>query len=293
METFNSFVLDYKTLSRDDSSENETLGKSLINKFIKRVLVIRDWTFNRSSFTDKSVANQQNYPKPYNCWRVRSITIKVGTLRYHPTEVTSRKIWNQLNRTVVTSDAIQKFFVEKDHIEFYPVFATNDNDIIIHFQKLIKKLGVNDYDTGTVSVSVEDTAVTGVGTSWTSSMVGRYIQFEDDGYWYEILAVTDTTHLTIKREARIAVTEGDYKIAELIPLPFGFEDIPLWWALAIYFQQKEGGINQAREYERMAKEGLVELLRRDAKTTGQVLEKSDLEEVTGLVDPNKYPLDIS
>lgn len=292
MRTFNETVTDYKTLSRDSSSANETLGKSLINRFIAKILVARDWTFNRSNFNDKSVVSQQAYPKPYNCWRVREIKITVGNLNYFPKEVTSREVWTNLNRTVVTSDSASKFFVEENEIELYPVPATATNDIIIYFQKLILSLSVADYTTGTVSVSAEGTAVVGVGTTFTAAMVGRFIKFTDDGYWYEISAFTDTTHITIKREARVAIAGGAFTIAEMIPLPFGFSDIPLWWTLAIYFQSIENPV-QAREYERMYKEGLGELLRRDAKTTGQVLTKSDVESFIGLVDINKYPQDIS
>jgi len=292
VKTFNETVTDYTTLSRDNSTANSTLGKSLINIFIKKILIARDWTFNRGSFTDKSVAAQQNYPKSYNCWRIREIKVKVGNLYYFPKEVTSREVWTNLNRTVVTSDAASKFFVEPDHVEIYPVPATNDNDIISYFQKLILSLSATDYVTGTVSVSAGGTAVTGSGTTFTAAMVGRFIKFTDDGYWYEISAFTDTTHITIKREARVAISGGAYTISELIPLPFGFGDIPLWSALAMYFQSIEEP-SQAREYQNMALKGLEELLRRDAKTTGNVLTKSDIESFIDLVDPNKYPQDIS
>lgn len=292
MKTFNKTVTDYETLSRDNSSANTTLGKSLINIFIKKILIARDWTFNRGSFTDKSVASQQNYPLPYNCWRVREIKVEAGGLKYFPTEERSREVWTNLNRSVVTSDAAKKFWVEPDEIEIYPVPATADNDITIYFQKLILSLSVVDYTTGTVTISAGATAVVGSGTTFTAAMVGRFIKFTDDGYWYEISAFTNATNITIKREARTAIAGGAYTISELIPLPFGFSDIPLWWALAIYFQSIENAA-QAREYERMYKDGLMELLRRDAKSTGNVLTKSDIESFIGLVDINDYPQDIS
>ena len=296
-KTFIQLATDYTTLSRDDSSANLTLGKSLINVFIAKILVARDWVFNRSSYAETSVANQQSYKKPYNCWRVRSIKVKVGNLYYFPKEVTSGKIWTNLNRTVVISDSASHFFVEENSIELYPVPGSSGNIITIYFQKLIKDLGAADYETGTVSVTTSyTTAVVGStspATVWVAAMVGRHIIPTDDGFAYEIESVESASALTTVRKVRMALSGSAYKIAELIPLPFGFQDIPLWFALAVYFQSKEGQIAQSREYERMAREGLAELLRRDAKSTGSVLIKSDLEEFEGLIDVNKYPLDMS
>jgi len=298
MKTFNDSVTDYATLSRDSSTANLALGKSLINTFIKKILVSRDWVFNRSSYKDASVADQQNYPLPYNCERVRSIKVHANGINYFPKEVSSREIWNNLNRTTTptSSDAIVKYFVAADHIETYPVFATDDNEITIYFQKLIKDLGATDYETGTISVTTPyTTAVVGStspATAFVDAMVGRHIIPEDDGYAYEIESVESVSALTTVREIRMTLSGSAYKIAEIIPLPFGFQDIPLWFALATYFQKKEGSIDEAREYERMARDGLNELIRRDAKSTGSVLTKSDYADINGLIDINKYPTDM-
>jgi hypothetical protein len=49
MKTFAQSLSDYKTLSNDSSSANEALGISLLNSFTRRILMMRDWTFNRGS----------------------------------------------------------------------------------------------------------------------------------------------------------------------------------------------------------------------------------------------------
>lgn len=61
------------------------------------------------------------------------------------------------------------------------------------FQVLIQ--GTNAYSTGTITATYGSAAIVGVGTTWTSDMVGRSILLGD--YWYEITAFTDTTHITI------------------------------------------------------------------------------------------------
>jgi len=55
-----------------------------------------------------------------------------------------------------------------------------------------------DIKSGTVSVNAGATAVTGVGTGFTTSMVGYFIQFSTTKDWYAITAVASATSLTIE-----------------------------------------------------------------------------------------------
>lgn len=57
------------------------------------------------------------------------------------------------------------------------------------------RIGVN-YTTGTVTVTVTTGAVVGVGTTFTSAMVGR--GFYAGGVWSRVKTFTDTTHITIE-----------------------------------------------------------------------------------------------
>lgn len=59
------------------------------------------------------------------------------------------------------------------------------------------------YTTGTLSTS--GTTVTGVGTTWTSAMVGRYLKVGTYTEYFLITAFTSATSLTIER----AVPQGD------------------------------------------------------------------------------------
>ncbi len=72
-------------------------------------------------------------------------------------------------------------------------------------------LGTNVYTTGTIS-SVTGTAVVGSSTVWTSAMIGRQIFI--DNRWHVIVAVADSTHLTIATAA--ASYSGSYRIANPI-----------------------------------------------------------------------------
>jgi len=295
MKSFNQSATDYTTLSRDASTANLALGKSLLNQFISKILVMRDWVFNRSSADITTVANQQDYLLPYNCQRVKDVKAYSGSTYYFLKEIKTRKEWVILNRSTVTSDIPSRYFIDDtlNKISPYPVPST-PYTLTVYHQKQTSDFSADDYATGVISVTTASpTYVTAspASVAWTSAMVGRFIQPTTDGYWYEIDAVASPTQLTVIRKVRGAITYGAYNIAEMIPLPYGFQDIPLWFALAVYYQSKEGSINQAREWERQAKEGLGDLLRRDSKSVGNVLEKEDLAEME--ININDYPDSVS
>lgn len=293
MKTFNTLATDYTTLSRDSSTENLALGKTLINTFVNRILMMRDWTFNRGSLTIQSIAGEWSYPKAYNAERISGIKVRVGDTVYWPKEVLNRDDWEQLTRTrtAVSSDAILRYFIDGDKIEVYPTFSSDGQDITQYYQKFHYDLAETDYATGTVSRSASSRTVIGTGTTFDEYMVGRYIQFEDEPYWDRIESVITTTKLVTARASRTAQDDDTYVISELIPLSPGTEDVPLWGALMVYFQSKENP-TQATYYKQLYDEGLLNLIRRDAKSTGNVLESDDLDYITRL-DINDYPDTIS
>lgn len=57
-------------------------------------------------------------------------------------------------------------------------------------------LGKN-YSTGTATFTTDSTAVIGVGTTWTSAMVGSMIESDTDNVWHVVSSVTDTTNLVL------------------------------------------------------------------------------------------------
>ncbi len=74
----------------------------------------------------------------------------------------------------------------------------NAGSTIIDFNSTsnqIQVVGSDAYSTGTISITNGTLTVTGVGTTFTSAMIGRNILLR--GVWYPILAVGSTTSLTI------------------------------------------------------------------------------------------------
>ena len=68
------------------------------------------------------------------------------------------------------------------------------------------------YTTGTLSVALAGTAVTGVGTAWDSTWGKRWILIGGTQPWYEIASIADTTNLTLADGALAAATTSTYKL---------------------------------------------------------------------------------
>ena len=284
MKTFNQLLTDYKTISRDSSSANETLGKQQLNDFIKKILSLGDWTFNGGEFTDLTVVDQQYYPLAYDSWRTRKVTVKVGTVTYTLEEVKSERDWEILNRTDISSTVPTNFYIKSDTNELglYPIPSTAGYTITQFYQKKVIDYGADDYETGTVTVTNGSEDVVGVGTTFASAMVGRYLKASN--FWYKITGYTDATHITIREYGEDTVSGVTYTIAE-IPLPDGLENLPLWGALGVYFQSRENA-GQGNQYRALYEGGIADLMKRDAKTTGNVFSQTD---GASPVDINQYP----
>lgn len=71
------------------------------------------------------------------------------------------------------------------------------------------------YTTGTVSISNGGTTVTGVGTTFTSSMVNWYIQFAGSTNWYLVTTFNSATSLTVSPTYNEPnVTNGTYVLRQ-------------------------------------------------------------------------------
>ena len=285
MKTFNQLLSDYKTISRDSSTANETLGKQLLNDKVREILSLGDWMFNRGEFTDLTEADKQYYPLAYNNWRTRKVTVKVGTVTYTLSEVKSEVDWGILNRTDVSSTTPTNYHIKSstNELGLYPISSTAGYTITQSFQKKVRSYGETDYATGTVTVTSGSADVVGSGTTFTSAMVGRYLKVAN--FWYEITGYTDATHITIREYGENTSAGAIYTISEASPLPDGQENLPLYGSLAIYFQSRENPA-QANQYEALYQNGIANLYKRDGKTTDNVM--TQIQEPNP-VDINQYP----
>ena len=222
------------------------------NDDYRRVCALKDWPFLERNRTVSTTASTQFTTLPYDCDQVREISVipTGSTTRYTPTEVASRREWDQLNLRSFTSDIPERYFIFAGQVGLWPTPASTSNTIYVTQKTRVIDLSVADYTTGTiVSIANGASAVIGSGTSWTAQMAGRWIRFTysdtantGDGMWYEISSVTDTTHLTLVRAyggTSIAAGSATYTIGQMPLLPEAFHDLPWLWAAGTYWQKED------------------------------------------------------
>lgn len=278
-KSYLQLATDFTTLSNDASTSNLTLGKSLINIGIRKVLGLSDWTFMKDSKSISSGTSVQDYDPPYNMYKLEYVNVWYGNVWYVPKEVKDGESWRKLNAVTVYSSIPQYYYISnRTHkISLFPIPNDSNGTIKMGFTKKIRDYSVTDYSTGSVTVSSAGTIFTGNNTTWHAGMVGRYLQVTDtntaiDDYWFEITNFSSATTVSVKEVSPNAVSGGTYTISELVPLPDGFESLPLWYSLFHYYQMKEKP-TLAREYERFYNDGVLDLLARDSRSVTGLIEK--------------------
>lgn len=278
----------YLTVTKDSTSTNSTNGKLWINDVKNKILSMADWPFLEDEWYADSVASQESYRMAHSYRRLLNVWYINSDNKYMPKEIMSNREWTEKSALSTTSDYPDFFHIFADYIHFYPKFSTAGIDIHMRFIKSEKEFSNwTNYTTGTLSVTQNTSAVTGSGTSWTSSMIGRSILL--DGLWYEISNVGSTTSITLAKTFEGAtITAGTYTIGEVTSIPDGFQDM-LWQRPAsIYFMQK-GEEERANFYLSLYKDGLIDLKSRFlTKTSDQVFNSRN----SVRSNPNSYPENI-
>jgi len=246
-------------LSNNSSSDNLSLADKLTNIEEKRILSSRNWPFLEKQFTTETDSSNQFVVLPQYVDRVFTVTVTVDDRVYSPKECPSRAVWDRLNETSVSSDIPEWWFVYDGKVGLYPEPATSSNTITINGKRLAKDLTIADYTTGGVVTTVLDSAtVTGTGTTWATSMAGRWLRITEsdtddkgDGFWYEILSVASTTSLTLVRPYKgTAITGGNaaYTISQCSLLPEQYQDLPIYGALRTYYTSVQPDNAKAQLY---------------------------------------------
>jgi hypothetical protein len=132
---------------------------------------------------------------------------------------------------------------------------------------------LDDLTTGTVSVTNGSTAVTLVGTTVTSKVVGQWFQVTDgtDGNWYQITAFVDNTHVTLGNDyAGATSASATYIIGQAADIPEDYHMALIYYACYNFFlKRKDSG--QALNYKSLFDDLLQQFKETyAAKSTGQV-----------------------
>lgn len=291
-----------QTLSGDNDTTNLATFKTLMNAGYQHVLANLPRPVSERLQTGTTVASQQYYQLPQDFYFMHSITITVGGKAYPLIEEESTERWNIMNLTNnVTSTIPQLYYVRKSQagvvgseVGIWPIPSASSNTITISYNAKEKDLLNDAYTTGTVSVTSGSATVTGSGTTFTAAMVGRYFKVDTEPYWYRIASYTGATSIALEN-----VYEGStggtlaYTIAEAFNLPDEMQILPVYYAMAHYFEAKQTQA-QASKYWGLYNDGLQFGRARHGK-------KSSIEKVRqnrrfgsfGRPYPTSYPTSLS
>jgi hypothetical protein len=291
----------YSKFTNNDGSTNLTLGDTLLNENIRKVLGAVSWPFLEYERTYTTVADQQFYDLPADLDKLIDVTITVGTIIYRPLQVASWDDWREYNSTTgVTSDNPSYFFVKTGadgpQVGFWPIPATSGNTITIVYQKLYRDMTKSDYEVGTITtVTNGGTTITGSGSSWDASMAGRWIRIDyggansGDGIWYQIESVTSATELELSRPylgTAIAAGSATYTIGDVMPIPEKYQMLPIYGAANDYWMM-ESDPSRADRFLNMYDTLMQQMKDEEGKkTTSPVL---DVYENTPYINPNLNP----
>ncbi len=112
----------YLFLSQNNSPENILLGKQMINDWHKKLL--QKYFFNERSYSIQTVGNKQEYPLPFDYSKLKTGTVTVGNLRWNPTEILSRREWDDLNVFPYYADIPSNFYIYGGKFNLWPIPST-------------------------------------------------------------------------------------------------------------------------------------------------------------------------
>lgn len=138
----------------------------------------------------------------YNSTGTQQLLAKVGTGLYRGNDVTGAM-------TAITMASGVSFNTSN----FLDYTIVNDTLLVVDSDSQIKKYKGStnsNYTTGTITVTLNSTTITGSGTTWntsTNAEVGEYIKLPD-GKWYRITNIASNTSLTIETAYKASTLSG-------------------------------------------------------------------------------------
>jgi len=252
-----------QSLSADTDSTTLTLFKALLNEGISKAYAEMPAEYFLKTAADATVASQESYPLPFNCAQIHSIIVTISSVDYVAQDFPgSENQWLALAASNTESAYPYYYFIKRNEYLFYPIPSTSDYTITIRYQCMPTELTADDSATSTIKTLVASgTTVTSNAAAFTAAMVGRYFRIDADLNWYQIASYTSTTVIELEREyggAAISAGTSAYTIGEMSLLPEPCQEMPIDYALFIYYLQKKDD-KLASIYKAKWDEGLVRL----------------------------------
>lgn len=213
------------------SASSGSLASSTIANFIKEHInktyhfiqrELKGYIVEDLPQTALTVADQQYYHYPPNIYPpIKSATWTVSSVAYPLEVVSSQKRWDEINEIDFSGTTVPQFiFPRRDDFGLYPTPSTASETLTLVCSMLDRDMSIEDYTTGTVTVTNGDATVTHSASGFTAAMVGRWFQTDDDQYWYRINSRTDADNVELESVFEGTTASGaSFTIGESPELP--------------------------------------------------------------------------
>ena len=262
-----------KSEFNDTSTGTQTQIRRLINAGIRAIKAYTAWPFDEKRGTDTTVASTSSYNLPKDFHQLRTLKITSGGIDYYPDFIPSRDHWDRITggmNSTSESDIPEYFTIYQGKFYIWPVPSSAGNTITYDYYQLDKDYEDAEYtdqSTGTISIANGSNEVTGIGTTFLATDVGRYIRL--NGYWYKISTFTSTTRIDLERNYEgTSISGGTYLLGTVTNFSAQYPEVNMVlvdYVLQYLWRRREdvsatGG--KASHFKNTYKEGLKELRKR-------------------------------
>lgn len=225
-DLYNLFLQNINAVGNTDTNILNAFNSYLGLRYQLILAKLRNYK-TTAEYTFSTTASTQYYPYPVNEITIEGMYITVGSVNFPLRIINSRMDWEQLNAILIQASALPQFYFPRaNDFGIWPIpQAVYSGNISYHYRD--RNLSIADYLTGTVTLTLNSSVVTGVGTTFTPAMVGRWLSVTDptapgQGTWYQISSYTNATTLGLFRpwvNATVTTSSGGYRIGEVPLIP--------------------------------------------------------------------------
>lgn len=217
--------------------------------------------FNKRYKTASLTADRQYYQFSMDVLRISKVRVQHGSIWYTPTLITSEEEWDRLNAISISGNYPTHYYIRGfNEVGLFPIPSTTvANALEISFEPQHTMLTQDDYTTGTITVTDGAVAITHSAAGFTPQMVGRWMQVTDgtDGKWYRVASYASASQLNLENYYEGITGAGrSFRIGEVMNIPQGYHDSPVFYALELYYlgkQDKASAADYAGRLERKVK----------------------------------------
>lgn len=252
IKTAQDYCIDDSTSSTTGLTDTSTFLKRELNNTVSVVQTkLKNYKTQPLPKTMTTVDGQVYYHKPASIMNIVSAKVTIGDRDYPLTVIHSQKKWDKLQSVDFPSFTIPTYiFPRRDDFGIYPT-PTDANTLTLVGNFVPKRMTASDYTTGTIAITNGAVAVTGTDTTFTSSMVGRWLCITSDGEpsgnWYRIAGFSSTTIITLENYFEDTTVSGaSFIIGESPELPEECHEFLPYKAAASFYATVRKDVEQAQ-----------------------------------------------